>query len=155
MTAALAEQDIEVQEALEHSKRTFGRKIEMLHTEQDMLQYERRNEARRMKNDMDAMKNEMEKMLEKKYSAELQENLREQKLDYDRVVAKLSADKDKLRNEQIKMLEAKIEESKRKPPKERTALKLLLSLVPVLGTVALGLLGIPLSAGSFGGGAGC
>lgn len=147
MLAALAEKDFEVQEALQESKRTFERKLEKLREEQDMLQYERRNEARRMRNDMDALQNE----LQRKYSQELQNRLGAQQLDFESTAAKLLADKDKLRREQVEVLEAKIEEMKKKPAKERSGKKLLMSLLPMVGTVVLGLIGIPLGFGPLGG----
>lgn len=147
MIAALAEKDLEVQEALEESKRSFERKIEKLRDEQDMLQYERRNENRRMRNDMNALQNE----LQRKYSQELQKKLGAQQLDFNETAAMLLADSDKLRKEQVEALQATIDEMKQKPKKERTGKKLLLSLLPVLGSVVMGLIGIPFGIGPLGG----
>ncbi|KAK5120260.1 hypothetical protein LTR85_006466 [Meristemomyces frigidus] len=147
MLAALADKDLEVQEALLESKRTFERRIERLREEQDLLQYERRNDARRMRNDMNALQNE----LQRKYSQELDNKLGAQHLGFEETAAKLLADKSKLRREQAVVLQDKIDDMKKQPKKERTGKKLLLSLLPVLGTVAMSLIGIPLGFGPLGG----
>lgn len=65
MDDALAARDIEVQEALKESKEGFERKLERVRAEQDMLKYERRNEARRMRDEIDQLKTEREAKYER------------------------------------------------------------------------------------------
>lgn len=149
MDEALAARDLEVQEALKESQEGFEKKLEKVRAEQDMLRYERRNESRRMQSELDQLRAERDAQQKenerqrKAYEAQIVEKLGAQKLEYDEAIARLKANENKLRREQREVLEQKIQEQSKKPKKERTVIKLLLSLLPVLGSVAFGLLGLP------------
>jgi len=143
MDEALASRDKDVQEALQKSEQDFLRKLDRVREQQDMLRYEQRNEARRRQDEYDELRTEFERRLELKLS--------EQKLGYDEVVAQLKANESKLRQEQKDAVKAKIAEMNQEPSKKKSALKLVMSLLPIVGSVVLGVLGIPLPIGLLGG----
>jgi flagellar biosynthesis GTPase FlhF len=151
MDYALATRDHELQEALKKADEGFQRKLDKVHAAQDMLRYERRNETRRMQDDIEAIKAAQRQDKEKherekeKYEKEIgtlisTHNL--DKLDFDEVVARLKANEGKLREEQQVALQEKIDELDKKDSKGRTAIKLIGSLLPLLGSIVLGLLGL-------------
>lgn len=150
MDEALAARDVEVQEALQESKENFERRLDKLRDEQAMLQYERRNDARRMQSVIDDLQTEMVK----KHRREMEEQLGAQKLDFDQTVQKLLANEKKLRKEQSDAMQQKIDEISRRPQKDRTGRNLVIGLLPTLGGLALSLLGIPLGLGAGAGGFG-
>ncbi|KAK3070300.1 hypothetical protein LTR53_000895 [Teratosphaeriaceae sp. CCFEE 6253] len=141
MDEALAARDHDVQEALKKSEVDFQRKLDKVHAEQDMLRYERRNETRRMQDDMEELRSAYRKEVEKR-EGEMMKKLGAQKLDFDETVARLKANEGKLREEQRVAMQQKINEVDRKDSKGRTGMKLVVSLLPVVGSVVLSLLGI-------------
>lgn len=134
MEEAAIQRDEEVKEALEISKRDYEKKLTKIREEQDILHYERRNEQRRLQHELDDMRTLHNKALETNLSA--------QKLDFDKLVAQLVANQDKLRAEQRLAMQAEIEAMKKQKKERRTGPKLLVSLVPILGSVVLGALGL-------------
>jgi hypothetical protein len=145
MDEALAARDKEVQEALQKSEKDFQRKLDRVREQQDMLRYEQRNESRRRQDEYDQLRAAHEK--------QLKHDLSEQKLGYDEIVAQLKANNAKLRQEQQNVVDAKIHEMNKKDKKDRTGVKLVLGLLPLVGTVIFGVLGLPnpLSVSSAGG----
>lgn len=136
---AALQRDEEVKEALEISKKDYEQKLSKIRQEQDLLHYERRSEARRLQNEMDDLRGAYNKEVEKKLS--------EQKLDFDHTVAQLMANQDKLREEQRLSMLAEIALMQKQKKEKRSGVKLVLSLVPLLGTMVFGALGIPLGVG--------
>jgi hypothetical protein len=137
MDEAKAASDGETQEILEKDRQKYERKLDKLRDDQETLRYERRNEARRMQNEIDDLRAAHKK--------ELEERLCAQKLDFDKTVEQLSANQDKFREEQRLAMEAEIEAMNSKPKESRSAAKLLVGLVPLLGSAVLGFLGIPIA----------
>jgi hypothetical protein len=81
------------------------------------------------------------------YNKEVEKKLSEQKLDFDHTVAQLMANQDKLREEQRLSMLAEIALMQKQKKEKRSGVKLVLSLVPLLGTMVFGALGIPLGVG--------
>lgn len=131
MDNARAAADVEVQEALEQSRKEYERKLDKVRDEQELLRYEGRNERRVMQNEMDDLKSA--------YNRELGA----QKLDFDNTVATLLANQEKLREEQREAMHVRIEAEKRKPKSKQSGGELVMELVSTLGTVALSAMGIP------------
>ncbi|OQO07647.1 hypothetical protein B0A48_07344 [Cryoendolithus antarcticus] len=129
MQEAVAARDEEVKEALEQSKKDYERKLGKIREEQDLLHYERRNETRRMQNEMDDLRSAYDRKLEKQLSA--------QKLDFDEVVAKLTANQGKLRHEQRVAMQAEIDKMKKEKSGKRSAGQLIMKILPLVGTVVL------------------
>ncbi|KAF2723147.1 P-loop containing nucleoside triphosphate hydrolase protein [Polychaeton citri CBS 116435] len=134
MEVALQQKDKDVQMALEKAKQEWQRKIDRIAADQEMLQYERRSEARRWSNEMQSIKAFYEKKMEQ-LSAQGD-------LDFDATVQKLRANDGKLRKEQRVAMHQEIDEMKKKPKSERTGVKLILALLPAVGSVVLALLGL-------------
>ncbi|KAK4892653.1 hypothetical protein LTR27_008929 [Elasticomyces elasticus] len=152
MDEALAARDHDVQEALKKSEEDFQKKLDKVHAEQDMLRYERRNETRRMQDDMEELRSAYRKEIEKR-EGELEKKIGAQKLDFDETVSRLKANEGKLREEQRRAMQQKIDEIDKKDSKGRTGLKLVASLLPLVGSIVLGFLGI--GGGGFGDLFGC
>jgi len=144
MDEALAARDKDVQEALQTSEKHFQRKLDRVREQQDMLRYEQRNEARRRESEYD--------QLQAEYQKRFKQELSEQKLEYDEVIAQLKANEAKLRREQRDAIDAEIAKMDKKDKKERTGLKLVLGLVPLVGSVVFSLLGLPSPMGMLTGG---
>jgi hypothetical protein len=145
MDEALAARDKDVQDALQKSEKDFQRKLDRVREQQDMLRYEQRNEARRRQDEYDQLRVAHEK--------QLKHDLSEQKLGYEEIVARLEANNSKLRQEQQNVIDAKIQEMNRKDKRDRSGIRLVLGLLPLVGTVIFGVLGLPnpLSASGSGG----
>lgn len=140
MQEAVAQRDEEVREALEESRKEYAQKLSKIREEQDLLHYERRNDSRRMQNEMDDLRTAYHKNLEEQLSA--------QKLDFDHTVAQLTANQDKLRYEQQVAMQAEIAKMRKEQSDRKSGSRLIMSLVPMLGTVVLGSLGIPIAFGN-------
>lgn len=136
MEEAALQRDEEVREALEISKNEYEQKLSKIRQEQDLLHYERRSEARRLQNEMDDLRGAYNKEMEQKLSA--------LKLDYEETVATLTANQDMLREEQRVRMQAEIDSMQKQKKEKRSGVKLVLSLLPMLGTVVLSAIGIPL-----------
>ena len=153
MDEARAASDLEVHEALEHSKKEYEQKLAKVRDEQELLRYERRNEARRMQNELDDCKavcGKYEKQLsaqQLEFQKQLEKQLGAKQLDFDKTVATLMANQDKLRKEQQQELQAEIQAMKKKPKSRRSGVALVMGLVSTIGTVALGAMGIPIDCG--------
>ncbi|CAK1366720.1 hypothetical protein CB0940_10104 [Cercospora beticola] len=132
MDEARAAADLEVQEALELSKKEYERKLDKVRDEQELLRYERRNESRRMQSEMDDLKAAYERELGK------------HKLDFEDTVRTLLANQDRLREEQRRVVTAEIEAMKKKPKDKRSGTALVVGLVKTVGSVALSSMGIPM-----------
>lgn len=130
----LQAKDLDVQEALKKAESDFQRKLDRVHEEQNLLRYESRNKDRRMQQKMDELRLAYEKELTKKLGS--------QQLDFDETVAKLRANEAKLRKEQRELMDAEIEKMQKANKGDRTVIKLLASLIPTVGTVVLGILGV-------------
>ncbi|KAK3670594.1 hypothetical protein LTR78_009562 [Recurvomyces mirabilis] len=141
---ALEQNEADVQEALEHAKADFERKLDRVHAEQDLLRYESRNQSRKMRDEYEQLQ------------LAYQQKLGAQKLDFDETVRILQANESKLRKEQRDAMNKQIEEMKKqkKGSPGRTGMKLVAGLLPVVGSVVLGLLGIPVGLGGLMGGGG-
>ncbi|WPH02106.1 P-loop containing nucleoside triphosphate hydrolase protein [Acrodontium crateriforme] len=144
MEIALAAREHDVAEALKASELEFQRKIDRVTAEQEILQYERRNETRRWQNELQSQRAYFEQQLEK---------LGGENLNFEETVKKLKENEAKLRKEQREAMQAEIDAMKKKPKKDRTAVKLLLALLPTVGSIVLALLG--LSPGVMLSGLGC
>jgi hypothetical protein len=148
MDEAFAARDSDVQEALRKAGEEYQRKLDKVHAEQDMLRYERRSDKRRMQDDLDTLHAAYrveagERLREsEKREREIEKLLDTQRLSFDDTVAKLKASEGKLREEQRVAMHQKINEFDKKDSKGRTALKLVMSLLPLVGTIVLGILGI-------------
>jgi hypothetical protein len=140
MDEALAARDSDVQAALQQAGADYQRKLDRVYAEQDMLRYERRTERRRMQDDIDDLRVAHRKDMEKR-EAEMQQLLGAQKLDFDETVVKLKANEGKLREEQKLAMQQKIDEVDKKDSKGRTGLKLVVSLLPMVGSIVLSILG--------------
>ncbi|PPJ53003.1 hypothetical protein CBER1_11216 [Cercospora berteroae] len=132
MDEARAAADLEVQEALELSKKEYERKLDKVRDEQELLRYERRNESRRMQSEMDDLKAAYERELGK------------HKLDFEDTVRTLLANLDRLREEQRRVVTAEIEVMKKKPKDKRSGTTLVVGLVKSVGNLALSSMGIPM-----------
>lgn len=141
MEEAKAAADLEVQEALEQSKKDYERKLNKLQDEQDLLRYERRNERRRMNNEIEDLKEAYQKQIDAKLGA--------QKVDFEQTVQTLMANQEKLREEQRRMMQIEIDNMRKKPKEKRSVSGLILGLIPTIGGLALSAMGIPV--GLFGG----
>jgi flagellar biosynthesis GTPase FlhF len=141
MDYALATRDHELQEALKKADEGFQRKLDKVHAAQDMLRYERRNETRRMQDDIEAIRAAHQQDMEK-HSQEIEKLISTHQLTFDETVAMFKANEGKLREEQRVAMQEKIDELDKKDSKGRTAFKLICSLLPLLGSVVLGLLGL-------------
>jgi hypothetical protein len=139
MEEALAARDTEVQEALEESREAFEKKLAKVREEQDLLRYERRNESRQLQIDLDLLKAERWQK-EKEYEKRIIEQWETQKLEFDAVVEMLEASRDRLRKEQCEALDSLIQEGKKKAPKDRSGLSLLVSVAGVISSVLVGVL---------------
>lgn len=137
MQEASDQRDEDVKEALEASKQDYERKLGKIREEQDLLRYESRNEKRKRQSEIDDLRALYEKKMEHQLSA--------QKLDFDHTVEQLMANQDKLRAEQRLAMEHEIASMKQQKSEKRSSVKLVLSLIPLLGSVTLAALGIPMS----------
>jgi hypothetical protein len=73
-------------------------------------------------------------------------------MQFDQMVAQMRENANKIRAEDREVLEARIQAVQNQRPREGRGKKLLLSLIPTIGTVALAALGFPLlGASPFGG----
>ena len=139
MQEALAARDEEMQDMLKDFQRRLERLLEENRQAQDLLHYERRNEARRMQNDMDSMRREMERKME---AQRLEDEMK-----FEGIVAQLRAHQHKVRPEQQKVIDENIRKAEKSSSKTGKGVKLLLNLVPILGSVAMSLLGFPIFLG--------
>ena len=140
MQEALAARDEEMQDILRDSQRRLERLREENRQAQDMLHYERRNEVRRMQNDMDSMRREMERKME---AQRLEDEMK-----FEGIVAQLRRYQHKVRPEQQKVIDESIRKAEKSSSKTGKGVKLLLNLLPILGSVAMSLLGFPLFLGN-------
>ena len=129
MYEARAAADLEVQEALELSKREYERKLDKVRDEQELLRYEKRNDARRMQSEIDDLKAGLGK---------------QKQLDFDDTAKTLLANQNRLRDEQRKIVNAEIEAMKKKPKDKRNGTTLVMKLVKSVGSFALSSMGIPM-----------
>lgn len=136
MQEASDQRDEDVKEALEASKQDYERKLGKIREEQDLLRYESRNEKRKRQSEIEDLRSLYEKKVEEQLSA--------QKLDFDHTVEQLMANQDKLRTEQQLAMENEIASMKQQKKEKRSSVKLILSLIPLLGSVTLAALGIPI-----------
>jgi flagellar motor component MotA len=140
MQQASDQRDEEVKEALEASKQDYERKLGKIREEQDLLRYESRNEKRKRQNEIEDLRSLYEKKMEEQLSA--------QKMDFDHTVEQLMANQDKLRTEQRLAMDNQIASMKQQKKEKRSSVKLVLSLIPLLGSVTLAALGIPIGVSS-------
>ncbi|GIZ48284.1 hypothetical protein CKM354_001135200 [Cercospora kikuchii] len=129
MDEARAAADLEVQEALELSRKEYERKLDKVRDEQELLRYERRNDARRMQSEIDDLKAGLGK---------------QKQLDFDDTAKTLLANQNRLRDEQRKIVNAEIEAMKKKPKDKRNGTTLVMKLVKSVGSFALSSMGIPM-----------
>ena len=152
---ALESRDQELQGVLSESKANLERLREDNRRAQDMLQYDRRNLERKHDNEMQSLKMELE--ITKTQSAEndsaairremqiqAEAQRLEDKLHFEGIVAQIRANAEKVRWEERQATETRIRELEDQKKKKGTGKKLLLSLVPTIGKVALAALGFPL-----------
>jgi hypothetical protein len=69
-------------------------------------------------------------------------------MDFDHTVEQLMANQDKLRTEQRLAMDNQIASMKQQKKEKRSSVKLVLSLIPLLGSVTLAALGIPIGVSS-------
>lgn len=138
LAEAKEDQDRALQEALEEAKEDARKRLEKVYRQQDALQYQRREQDRRVEDELQDLKLSNQMLLER---------LGAQNLDFERTIAKLEANSDKLREEQRIAMQKEIEAQKKQPKEKRTGWKLVMGLLPVLGSILFGLLGIPVGLG--------
>lgn len=172
MKEALATKDQKWQEILTDAKSSIERLRDENRRAQDILQYERRNTTRKQENEMENLRHELENQKlaverEKEASERDKQAMRlemqmqaqaqrfEDKVQFDEMVAQMRENADKVRQEDRVALEARIreiQEEQRGANKKGRGKRLLMSLVPSIGKVALAALGFPLLGPSpFGG----
>lgn len=130
-------QDKALQEALEQAKEDSRKKLERVYRQQDALQYQRREQDRRVEDELQDLKAANQNL------TLLLEKLGAQNLDFESTIARLEANSDKLREEQRVAMQAEIEAQKKQPKQHRSVWRLITGLFPLLGSVLFGLLGIP------------
>ena len=162
MAEALKSKDQEWQEALAEAKSSIERLRDNNRRTQDELLYERRNASRKHENDIQSLRNELENQktlsalerekMKLRMQLEAQAQRFEDKMQFDQMVAQMRENANKIRAEDREVLEARIQAVQNQRPREGRGKKLLLSLIPTIGTVALAALGFPLlGASPFGG----
>jgi hypothetical protein len=172
MKEALASKDQKWQEILTDAKSSIERLRDENRRAQDILQYEHRNTTRKQENEMENLRHELENQKlaverEKEASERDKQAMRlemqmqaqaqrfEDKVQFDEMVAQMRENADKVRQEDRVALEARIreiQEEQRGANKKGRGKRLLMSLVPSIGKVALAALGFPLLGPSpFGG----
>lgn len=151
MDEALSMRDQEMHDALDESKQSFEKRLNQVRQEQQTLIYERRNEHRRLHDELEETKWELKRTAQQqKEEHELQ--LRAQKVEdrmhFDQIIAQLRHNSDKVRAEERIFLEEKIKEVEAKPAKKKgKGVKILCKVAPMLGSVAMSLLGFPMLLG--------
>ncbi|PMD19902.1 hypothetical protein NA56DRAFT_602339 [Hyaloscypha hepaticicola] len=161
MEHALAEKDLHLQSALAESKASIEKLRDEARHAQDMLQYERRNERRKYENDMQALQQRMARDLKKeKQEQELRHKaeMLQQNMKFDEIVKQLRENEHVLRREEREALESRIEEMERRHALDMQntqsqgdsswGIDLLSSLLPLVGSFAMGMLGFPGSSSS-------
>lgn len=143
MEDARKDQDKRLEDALADARQEARDKLERVYQQQDALHYERRAADRRLEDEMEDLRD-----VNKKLMKFLEQNGAR---DFDETVAKLEANGGKLRREQREAVQREINVLKKKPKRQRTVIKLMLAILPVLGSVAFALIGIPIAPGVFGG----
>jgi hypothetical protein len=162
MAEALKCKDREWQEALAEAKASIERLRENNRRAQDVLLYERRNADRKHENDIQNLRNELDN--QKRLSALERENMKlemqlevqaqrfEDKMQFGQMVVQMRKNAGRIRAEDRKALEVTIQAVQSQWPRAGRGKKLLLSLIPTIGTAALAALGFPLlGASPFGG----
>lgn len=130
---AKSEGDAKMQAALERTEYEYERKLDRIRAQHDALQYQQRADSRRTDSNFEDLK---------RANTLLQDKLSENHLDFDRTVARLEANDSKLRREQREIVRREVEAMKKKPKKERTALNMVLKLLPLVGNVVFMVLGL-------------
>jgi DNA-binding protein YbaB len=156
MEQALAEKDLDLQSALAESKASIEKLRDEARHAQDILQYERRNERRKYENDMQALQQRMTRDLKKeKKEQELRHRaeLIQQNMKFDEVVKQLKDNEHLLRREEREAMERRIDEMEERHRAEiqnaqsqedsGSGTDLLMSLLPLVGSFAMSLMGFP------------
>ncbi|ETI29374.1 hypothetical protein G647_01827 [Cladophialophora carrionii CBS 160.54] len=171
MQAALVDKDNELHSALEETKNRLEHLREENQRAQELLQYERRNAERRHDNAMQDLRMALEsqklsaQQKEDQMRAEAAAQRYADRMRFDEVVATIRANVEKVRHEDriafeaaIARVEAETHHRPQKPQKpgggggggksDRTK-RLLLGLLPTVGSVALAAVGLPLGLNPF------
>ncbi|EXJ59776.1 hypothetical protein A1O7_03923 [Cladophialophora yegresii CBS 114405] len=169
MQAALVDKDAELHSALEETKTRLEHLREENQRARELLQYERRNAERRHDNAMQDLRMALEsqkveaRQKEDQMRAEAAAQRYADRMRFDEVVATIRANVEKVRHEDRIAFEAaiaRIEAESQKPQKpqkpgssgggksDRTK-RLLLGLLPTVGSVALAAVGLPLGLNPF------
>lgn len=151
MDEALSMRDQEMHDALDESKQAFQRRLDQVRLEQQTLTYERRNEHRRLQEELEETKWELKRTAQQQkedHELQLRAQRVEDQMHFDQIVAQLRQNSDKVRAEERIFLEEKIREVEAKPTKKKgKGVKILCKIAPLLGSVAMSLLGFPMLLG--------
>lgn len=151
MDEALSARDQEMHDALDESKKAFERRLNQIRQEQQALRYERRNEHRRLQDELEETIWELKKTVQQQkeeHELELRAQKVEDQMHFDQIIAELRKNSDKVRVEERLYLEEKIQEVEKKPTKTKgKGKKFLCKIAPILGSVAMSLLGFPMLLG--------
>ena len=151
---AIAAHDEDMREALEESRQAFERRLSEVQEQQRMLQYARRNEQRALQDEIEEMSRELKREAEQQetnHRLALEAQRIEDRMHFEEIVAQLRLNEGKIREEERRFLEQRIREMETKPPNKRRGAKLLIGLAPMLGSVAMSLLGFPVMGDPFSG----
>lgn len=151
MDEALSARDQEMHDALDESKQAFERRLDQVRQEQQTLSYERRNEHRRLQDELEETKRELRRTAQQQkeeHELELRAQKVEDQMRFDQIVAQLRKNANKVRVEERLYLEEKINEVEKKPTKTKgKGVRILCKVAPMLGSVAMSLLGFPMLLG--------
>lgn len=151
MDEALSARDQEMHDALDESKQAFERRLNQVRQEQQTLSYERRNEHRRLQDELEETKWELRRTVQQQkeeHELELRAQKVEDQMRFDQIVAQFRKNADKVRVEERLYLEEKINEVEKKPTKTKgKGVQILCKVAPMLGSVAMSLLGFPMLLG--------
>lgn len=141
-------------EALEESRQAFERRLSEVQEQQRMLQYARRNEQRALQDEIEEMSRELKREAEQQetnHRLALEAQRIEDCMHFEEIVAQLRLNEGKNREEERRFLEQRIREMETRLPNKRYGAKLLIGLAPMLGSVAMALLGFPVMSDPFSG----
>lgn len=153
LNEARAAADHEKAEIMAQQKEMCERLRDEARRAQDELRYQGRNLQRQHDGEIEDMKRVMRENHERQREEllKLKAQKYEEKMHFDGIVSQMRANEHKVRAEEREALEKKIKELEKKPSKKGLGVKLLLGILPMLGSVAMAALGFPMLGNPFSG----